>query len=232
MYATAADAPVRRPRHSLLVVEEDAVGTGGPNTTARFVNGWTPGSAKRFAKYSWLYVAAVALWLAVMTLESERTGAMLLARGVLLSEMADAERACMAHEEKVVGLYHDLKNELKHIRRTKNGDAIVYKKVETDCYQKLKEIEDKGIKRRNFEIASLTAKTLGNHTLINQYRLVEAVAKVQDRWDHAEALWKLNKSFDDLRNTLVVELSQLLSVSIESLQALQAIELVQRVEEL
>jgi len=55
---------------------------------------------------------------------------------------------------------------------------------------------------------------------------------ITDRWDHAEALWKLNKSFDDLRNTLVVELSQLLSVSIESLQALQAIELVQRVEEL
>lgn len=229
----AANSAVRRSGHGLLVDEDDQIGAGSPNATARFTDGWTPGSAKRFAKYTWLYVAAVALWLAMMTLESERTHTTLLARGVLLADMGEAERACMAHEAKVVGLHHNLKDELKRIRRSKNDDAIVYKKVETDCYQKLKDIEDKGIKRRNFEIASLTAKTLGNHTLINQYRLVEAVAKVQqDRWEHAEDLWKLGKSFDDLRNTLVVDLSQLLSVSIESLQALQAIELVQRVEEL
>ena len=123
-----------------------------------------------------------------------------------------------------------LKSEIKQYRRQKNKEALDYKKKEAACEQLYTDIKQRREKQLQFSIASYTAKLGEDKELAMRYWLCEALAKVQDV--DPTAIWDKYSNVADIRNTVVVELTQILGVSVESVQAMMDIELVQQVDDL
>ena len=108
--------------------------------------------------------------------------------------------------------------------------ALKSHKAEQKCKADLGEVTDQAMAGARFESRGLEAKVVGNEALGDKYWVCESLAKLQDEFPHQ--IWEKYPNIDDMRNTLVVELSQILGVPVKDLQGKLIAELVQLVQEL
>jgi hypothetical protein len=109
-------------------------------------------------------------------------------------------------------------------------EALKTHKTEEQCKYDLKKIADQQMAAAQFESKGLEAKLGVDEGLAEKYWVCESLAKIQDGLPHVT--WAKFPQTDDMRNTLVVELSVILGVPVKDLQGKLVAELVQLVHEL
>jgi len=196
--------------------------------TARDEHTVDAASAKKIALCVFGLLVVAVGWLYMLDIRSGNLDSTLVKRATVLADISFATKACLNRKQKVNTKMRSQKDEIKRYRRKKNSDALEFKKKERGCEQQLEEIRDHRKKKLDFEIASLKAKLGDDGALSMKYYMVESLAKVQDA--EPRVVWTQNLSTGDLRNTLVVELAQILGTPVESIQAITDVELVQQVD--
>eukprot|EP00039_Didymoeca_costata_P029839 m.26646 g.26646 ORF g.26646 m.26646 type:complete len:203 (+) comp7819_c0_seq1:159-767(+) len=154
----------------------------------------------------------------------------LVDRAAQLADISSNSQSCLVRLEEVEDELQTVKAEVKQLRRHKNDQALEANREERRCQQQLVDMGEHRQKEIEYELNSANAKLSSDKQLGLQYWMAEALARLQDR--DARAVWEQKMSSEELRNTLVVELSELLGKPVEELQMLEAVELIQIVTRL
>lgn len=222
-------------RRSTVAGDSDRAGADllrqSPPTSNALGDGWTPGGARRLALYTGIAMVVLFGWTMLLLSSTRSIEVTLVRRAETLAEHERAERSCLAERDRLAAERDNMKEKLKQTRREKNAEAMTMKRNDRACHLSLHDIDEARRPTIDFEIAGLEAVYAGtNNTLIRQHQLVEALAKVQDKAPYT--VWRRNLSLSDLRNSLVVELANVLSADVAVLQSLHTLELIQQVREL
>ena len=186
--------------------------------------------AQRYALWTGILAVVLIGWSIMLSHQAEDLNTLVLSRVSLVEDASEEERMCARAREAAQATLQDGKDRLRSLRRSKNLDAMKYNHHEEACRQTVHKIATVHKPALEFEIMSLNAKMGSNETLIQLYRMVEALAKLQDK-SPAE-LWAVQMGEQELRNSLILELSQLLAMEPRELQGLHTIELLQQVHDL
>jgi len=204
------------------------MGNDGERHTARDEYTVDAASAKKTGLCMLGFLVITIGWLYMLDIRSASLDSTLVKRATVLADISFATKACLTRKQKVDAKIRAQKEEIKRYRRKKNSDALEFKKKERGCEQQLEQVRDHRKSELDFEIASLKAKLGDDNVLSMKYYMTESLAKVQDA--APRLVWAQNLSTEDLRNTLVVELAQVLGNPVESIQAITDVELVQQVD--
>jgi hypothetical protein len=188
-------------------------------------------TAKRYAAISFGAVMLLIAGVVMLNAHADLLTTNLLDNAPVLADAIQQEHNCTLTRTNSETEWTARKQLLRKLRRTKNADAMKLSHENQACEAALQKLDSVRIPALNYEIASLDAKVGNNETLITLYRMVEALAKLQDR--QPMELWATGMvDGEQLRNSVILEMSQRLGAPLNKLQELHTIELFQQVANL
>lgn len=172
----------------------------------------------------------MAFWLMVLDFRSDAIDATLIERASVLAEQSAATKACMLRRQKLDGISTKLKSDLRTLRRKKNNDALAEVRHQHQCEAALETVQGHDSQVLQFQTRSLTAKLQEGNEEALRYWLCESLAKVQEI--EPMVVWEKYPKTEDVKNTLVVEVAQILQTEVEEIQSKIVDELIQLVDDL
>eukprot|EP00035_Acanthoeca_spectabilis_P034247 m.27911 g.27911 ORF g.27911 m.27911 type:complete len:223 (-) comp6488_c0_seq1:1255-1923(-) len=206
-------------------------GTAIPNHAPGFLDNVSPITAKRYALVGVGIVFVMGVCLSVLSERADELSATVLERASALAEPSEREHQCEGMKNIARAELEALTQDRRKLRREKNANVMKFNREEKLCERTLSTLKSVKKVDLNYEITSLEAKLGSDEVLIIRHRMVEALAKLQDRrpvdlWDNGKA------EQEQLRNSLILEMSQLLPITLHELQSMHNVELVQQVYDL
>eukprot|EP00051_Salpingoeca_urceolata_P006834 m.90365 g.90365 ORF g.90365 m.90365 type:complete len:244 (-) comp15007_c1_seq2:219-950(-) len=182
---------------------------------------------RRHIMTSIIVLLATSAWHHFLTLESDQLDSSLLEGAAALEELQEALTLCRTSETALETTRASLRDSQRSIRRTKNAEALAAIGKERACTARLKDVEENKEDSLDFELETITAKLKGGEQALF-FRLIEAVAKLQD--ERPMKLAQVHHQVEDLRNSLIAELSVIFDQPVQRLQTLKTEQLVEVVE--
>jgi len=186
--------------------------------------------AKKYLGAIMALTLTIVFWMIVLDFRSDSLNVNLIERASVLAEQSSATKVCLVRRQKLEVLVTKLKSDLRTLRRKKNYDALAEVRHQHECEATLEQVQGPDTLKLQFQTRALTAKIEDDKDAALRYWLCEALAKVQET--EPMAVWEQYPKTEDVKNTLVVELAQILQVEVAEIQGKIVGELIQLVNDL